>query len=130
VLRAASTNFNSLKGTAFGDDRERWNSVLKLLHFNGCHIDGNGRGAKLVCDEGYIDTESEWQISYARHRDAVASCAGFINTKWDVDKEDDDPDGRYSSYLWPADDRLGRVTVEKLRDTQGRLFVRLVVRSQ
>jgi hypothetical protein len=100
LLRAAPTSFAALKGDVIADggrDAEKWRSAVKLLHVNGCHIEADGRGAKLVCEDGYMDNVAEWQQSYAKHTAAIESCAGFINATWDVDKDEDAADRTYSS---------------------------------
>lgn len=128
ALRAASTGFEALKGEA--RDGRSWNSGLRLLHVTGCHVDSDRSSARLVCEDGYLDDEAEWQASYAQHTAAIARCGTFIGTKWDTDK-DDDPDGTQSTVFSPEDnDDLGRVSVQRRRDNRGRMFVRLVIRPQ
>lgn len=128
LLRAGPTGFTALKGKVL--NASRWSSAVNLLHVNGCHIDTAGSGANLICEEGYMSNAADWQKSYETHRAAIGSCEGFINSTWDVDKKDDDPDGTYVTSFWPDDDQLARVGVAKVRDGQGRLFVRLTFRSQ
>ena len=88
-------------------DAKRWKSAVNLLHVDGCHIDSDGSGAKLVCEEGYMDNEEDWQKSYANHRAAIESCAEFANSKWNVDKDDGAADGAYSTSFWPDDEKIG-----------------------
>lgn len=132
ALRAASKNFDSIRGNSSQTtgNAEVAESALKLLHFNGCRISVANRRASFICEDGYLDSESRWQSEFANHSAAITGCDTFIDTTWNIDKDESDANGEYAIHFWPEDDSLGRVSLQKIRDSQGQLFVRITVRPQ